>query len=117
MSDSSPPPKTPDAPSDVLLLHSPTADGEGMRVLRARDGRIEEGELRPLKEGKPVVSGEVVRLTPRTESPAICDVAVQYRAPSAAAPAHKGPALVTSNEYRDHWDGIFGTAPAPTLLN
>ena len=43
--------------------------------------------------------------------------AVQYRAPSAAAPSHKGPALVTSNEYRDHWDGIFGTAPAPTLLN
>ena len=111
MSDAPPPPKDSAPATDVLLLHSPTADGEGVRVVRAREGHLELGEVRPLKEGAPIVSGEVVHLTSRTDHPELCDVRVQYKAPErrhdAATPAHKGPALVNSGAYRDHWDGIF----------
>jgi len=70
-------PKDESKPQDVVLLHSPTEDGEGIRVLRARQQHdesaraneeaacvVEVGEVRPLKEGKPI-SGEVVRLKPR----------------------------------------------------
>jgi hypothetical protein len=120
MSDAPPPPKDSAPATDVLLLHSPTADGEGVRVVRARDGHVELGEVRPLKEGAPIVSGEVVELTSRTENPSLCDVRVQYKAPprasDASAPAHKGPALVNSGAYRDHWDGIF-RKKAPSTAN
>lgn len=122
MSSDAPPPETGEAP-DVVLLHSPTPDGEGVRVIRAREGRLETGEVRPVKEGKSLHGGEIVSLTPRTETPAICDVKVQYQAP-ARPPAiasdsrpHKGPALVNSSEYRDRWEDIFGTANADRTLN
>lgn len=126
MSSDAPPPETGEAP-DVVLLHSPTPDGEGVRVLRAREGRLEAGEVRPMKEGQPIQSGELVTLTPRSESPAVCDVKVQYKAPSAKAPksesqgtaalARKGPALVNSSAYRDRWDEIFGATKTNGTLN
>ena len=50
---------------DVVLMHAPTADGEGAQVLRARPGRIEAGEVRPMREGKPLSGVEVVSLTQR----------------------------------------------------
>jgi hypothetical protein len=123
MRDDAPPPEDGEAP-DVVLLHSPTADGEGVRVLRAREGRLEAGEVRPVKEGQPLVSGELVTLTPREEAPALCDVKVQFAAPTreaAANPApaalpHKGPALVNSQDYRERWDAIFG-ATKPHSVN
>ncbi len=122
MRDDAPPPEDGEAP-DVVLLHSPTPDGEGVRVLRAREGRLEAGEVRPMKEGQPIVGGELVTLTPRAETPALCDVKVQYAAPKPEAkpeamPAlpHKGPALVNSQDYRDRWEAIFG-AEKPRALN
>jgi hypothetical protein len=91
---------------DVVLLHGPTEDGEGARVLRARRGAVEAGEVRPLKEGKPLGEGEVVTLHPRPGAPCVCDVKVDY------APAPKrgssGPPQVASSAYRDHWERIFG---------
>ena len=122
MSSDAPPPETGEAP-DVVLLHSPTPDGEGVRVIRAREGRVEAGEVRPVKEGQPISAGELVTLTPRSESPALCDVSVHYKAPTAttskpaAALPHKGPALVNSSEYRDHWDAIFGASKSGGTLN
>lgn len=126
MSSEAPPPETGEAP-DVVLLHSPTPDGEGVRVLRAREGRIEAGEVRPMKEGQPLHAGELVTLTPRNETPALCDVKVQYKAPNAAtttassdasaALSHKGPALVNSSAYRDRWEEIFGAAKTDRSLN
>jgi hypothetical protein len=122
MSSDAPPPETGEAP-DVVLLHSPTPDGEGVRVLRAREGRLEAGEVRPMKEGQPIQSGELVTLTPRSESPAVCDVKVQYKAPTsapekpAAALTHKGPALVNSSEYRARWEDIFGAPKTSGTLN
>ena len=102
------PPPAPEAPlppkSDVVVLGPPTADGGGVHVLRARNEQIEAGELRTIKEGRPLV-GEIVSLEPRPDNPRICDVKASYRA---SADAKKGPAQVATQEYRDNWDEVFG---------
>src|SRR5687767_7563831 len=90
--------------SDVVVLGPPTADGSGVHVLRAREERIETGELRNVEEGRPI-SGEIVTLAPRKENPRICDVKDSYRAP--AEPQQKGPAQVATQAYRDNWDEVF----------
>jgi hypothetical protein len=117
MSDDAPPKRdgtsTPDKPAessskDVVLLGPPTADGAGVHVLRAREERVEAGELRALQEGKPVV-GEIVSLKPRPENPRICDVEQSY-APGVGK--KKGPAQVANDRYRDNWDEIFGKSKA-----
>lgn len=127
MSDAPEKPKT-----DVVLLGPPTGDGEGVHVLRAREDRIEAGEVRPMKDGAPI-HGEVVKLTPREGAPGVCDVEVSYAPPSSAraasAPSHgargKGPPKVATNGYREGWDEIFGkragaqttSAPQKRVLN
>jgi hypothetical protein len=106
---------------DVLLLHGPTEDGEGARVLRARGERLEAGEVRPMREGAPLAPrSEVVRLTPRRESPALFDVHVEHQVPAASAgpprPTTKaGPPQVATREYRESWERTFGTRRAKTL--
>lgn len=90
---------------DVVFLHSATPDGQGLRVIRAREGRLEAGEVRPLKEGQPLSGGDVVRLHPRKDNPRICDVDVQYSMPTVG---HAGPARVSTQAFRDNWDTIFG---------
>ena len=70
----------PKAPkTDVILPIAATEDGKGLHVLRAREDRVEAGEMRPVKDGQPI-TGELVRLTPREDSPALCDVEVLHRA-------------------------------------
>jgi hypothetical protein len=93
--------------TDVVLLGPPTPDGEGVRVLRAREERVEAGEFRALKEGKPI-TGEVVSLEPRKENPRVCDVR------SSVAVPKKGPAQVASERYRENWDQVF-SAPNRAL--
>ena len=102
---------------DVVLLGPKTADGAGVHVLRAREEKIEVGELRPLEEGRPIV-GEIVTLAPRKDNPRLCDVTDSYRAPAltstpALAAAQKGPAKVATEAYREGWDEIFGKKPSP----
>jgi hypothetical protein len=101
--------------SDVALVYAPTADGAGARVLRTRNGAVEAGEVRPVKEGQPINSGEVVRLSPRQEAPFLFDVEVLHQRPTetpqpaeAAPPALGRPAQVATDEYRMNWDRIFG---------
>jgi hypothetical protein len=122
------PPSTAKKPSkDVVLLGPPTADGAGLHVIRARDERLEAGELRALEEGKPIV-GEIVTLKPREENGRVCDVTDSYTPPpptpahaanTEAQLAHKGPAKVASPAYREGWDEIFGAkkTPPPSSLN
>jgi hypothetical protein len=104
------------------VLGPPTADGAGVHVLRARNERLEAGELRALAEGKPVV-GEVVTLEPRKDDPRICDVRDSWRPPagtivkSSSPPSKKGPAQVASDAYREHWDEIFGKTGGGGALN
>jgi hypothetical protein len=115
----------PDDPSaaveDVVLLHGPTEDGEGARVLRARGERFEAGEVRPMREGAPLAPrSEVVRLTPRRESPALFDVHVEHEVPPVPAetsrPTSKaGPPQVATREYRESWERTFGPRRAKAL--
>ena len=115
----------PKAPKDVVLPFAPTEDGKGVRVLRAREDRVEAGELRPVADGQPL-HGELVRLTPREDSPALCDVEVLHD-PKAPARAVDGPreaaqlpgkrtrpAQVATDTYRDHWTQIFGERSPPS---
>jgi hypothetical protein len=117
MSDEAPKPAKPATGSDVLLLHSPTEDGEGVRVLRAREDRLEAGEVRPLKDGRPLATGgEIVKLAPRAQAPQVCDVEVLSKVePGWTAGADRsGPAQVATTAYRESWDRIFGE---PKTLN
>jgi hypothetical protein len=111
--------------SDVALIHGPTADGEGLRILRARDNRLEIGAIRPLRDGAPI-TGEVVTLRPRPSFPALCDVDVSYK-PAAVpsdreerrvAVSHHGPAQMATDDYRKNWDAIWsGPASKEKLFN
>jgi hypothetical protein len=84
-------------------------------VLRAREDRIEAGEVRPVKQGAPLHSGtEIVKLSPRADAPQVCDVEVTY-APPVTGKRGKGPAQVASSSYREGWDEIFGKRDTPSL--
>jgi LmbE family N-acetylglucosaminyl deacetylase len=104
-------PKHEDAPFDVLMMHGATEDGGGAKVLRARPGRLDAGEVRPLKEGRPI-SGEVVRLERRQDAPALFDVHVEHEVKQhelKAAKTQVGPAQVATEAYRESWERIFGS--------
>lgn len=120
-------------PTDVVLIHGVTDDGQGLRVLRARDERVELGQVRPLQEGKPL-SGDIVKLKPRPESPFLCDVETELELPEAAKPTfrrastetqgdgapearRKGPARVSSAAYRQNWDAIWSSTKKSELSN
>jgi hypothetical protein len=98
---------------DVVVVHGTTVDGEGARVLRARPGHIEAGEVRPVRDGQPLTpGGEVVRLVERSGAPCIYDVKVDYRVPN-AAPASRtggGPPQVSTQAYRESWERTFAPA-------
>ena len=96
---------------DVALIHGRTADGEGLRILRQREERLELGEVRPLKEGRPI-QGEVVSLKPRPNFPLLCDVSVELEAREAPSPRREperksGPAQVATDTYRENWEAVF----------
>jgi hypothetical protein len=103
---------------DVVLMHGLTDDGEGARVLRARPGRIDSGEVRPMREGRALVAGaEVVRLERREDAPALFDVHVECAIPSApgsraTASAQSGPPQIATREYRENWELTFGARRA-----
>jgi hypothetical protein len=105
-----------DAKFDVVMVAGKTQDGEGAQVLRARPGRVEAGEVRPMKDGRPLGSGEVVRLEQRKDAPALYDVHVEHVTKAAETrTAHGGPAQVATDEYRASWDRTFG--PSTKSLN
>ncbi|MDP9001359.1 MAG: hypothetical protein M3O46_14755 [Myxococcota bacterium] len=106
---------------DVVLIHGPTEDGEGARVLRARPGRVDTGEVRPMREGRPVTAGgEVVRLERRGDEPALFDVRVEYVIPGCnqsakTTAADGGPPQVATPAYRENWELTFGPSRDTTL--
>jgi len=103
--DPAPPPK-----QDVVFVHSPAEAGEGYRVIRKRDETIEVGEIRAVKEGKPL-HGDLVKLTQRKEHERLFDVEVLASREETKQPAalgHAGPAQVASEAYRANWEAIFG---------
>jgi hypothetical protein len=123
MSESEPPDRAPagepPAPKDdVVYVHGPADGGEGMRVIRKRQATLELGEIRPVKEGRPL-AGELVKLKQRQESERLFDVEVLASREEIAemtGRAHAGPAQVATDAYRANWDAIFGS-PKPQLPN
>lgn len=111
MSDSKDPKETP-KDHDVVLLHSPTEDGEGVRALRSRPGRLDVTEIRQMEEGKPLDrSADVVSLHPREDAPALCDVEVHHEHRLESEPSttpHAGPPRVSNDTYRQNWERVFG---------
>lgn len=123
MSDSDDPkPEVP--PRDLALVGGPTEHGDGVTILRLRDGQAEIGELRAAEPGRPIL-GESVRLHARAEHPRLFEVETLARGPLArrlrpegeaaearstpTSPARsKGPARVASDAYRTGWESIFG---------
>jgi hypothetical protein len=101
---SSKPEPKPESP-DFVVIRGRTEDGEGLGVLRCREGRVEAGAVHPLREGK-AIHGEVVRLHPHQQCPLVCDVEVQVEAPKQERQSD-GPAQVASDAYRRNWDRIF----------
>jgi hypothetical protein len=101
--------------SDVVLLTGPTEDGEGIKVVRAREERIEAGEVRPLKDGKPLGAGEIVKLAPRPGTPRVCDVEVLTKV--GREERGSGPPQVATSAYRESWERIFGGTDEPRALN
>ena len=96
---------------DVVLIYGRSEDGHAYEVLRQRGGGLEAGTMRTLDEGKPI-HGEVVRLKPREESPALFDVEVHHD-----ARAHTGPAKVATDEYRKGWESIWAKPHPDRTLN
>lgn len=93
---------------DIAFLHSATEDGQGTRILRLRKGRVEAAEVRPVKEGQPINTQELVRLHPRETMPQVCDVEVLHAPPDEPEVSEQsGPARVSSKAYRENWDRIF----------
>jgi hypothetical protein len=116
MADGGPKQKPESAESfDVVMIHGKTDDGGGAKVLRARPGRLDAGEVRPMQDGKPLGSGEIVRLERRQrdqgsdDAPALFDVHVEHtlETPASVRTTDK-PAQVATREYRESWERTFG---------
>jgi hypothetical protein len=103
-------PGKPEKKDDVLFVHTPLPGGDGYRVLRKRDETLQLGEIRTMKEGRPI-HGEVVKLKPREGEERLFDVEVLAEAPSPPADGRKGPAQVATNAYRTNWESIFARLP------
>lgn len=99
-------------PTDVALLYAPTDDQKGARIIRAREGVLETGEVRPVPEGRALTGQELVRLRPHEKFPALCDVETLHAAEKTDRAS--GPAQVATDDYRRNWEQIFGGKPAKT---
>ncbi|MGK4005811.1 hypothetical protein WMF31_24510 [Sorangium sp. So ce1036] len=106
----------PAASQDVVFIHGPVEQGEGFRVIRSREDRIEIGELRPTEHGRPL-TGDLVKLTQRPEHGRLFDVEVLVPAPHAAEARRAGPAQVATDTYRSNWEAIFGRREENKLTN
>jgi hypothetical protein len=100
---------------DLALVFGSADDGDGLKIVRQRRGstNLEAGMLRPLQSGR-AISGEVVHLEPRRESPLLFDVETDEELSTAggagagARTDHAGPPQVASDDYRRGWDAIWG---------
>lgn len=102
--------KKQDQAEDIVLIQGPTEDGQGVRALRSRPGRLDMTELRAAKKDESSDDLEIVRLHPRKNAPLVCDVTVV----SSPLVSHSGPPRVTSVTYRRRWDSVFGVSGKKT---
>src|SRR5262245_46487697 len=100
------------ASPDVALLYAPTDDGHGARVIRARDGALEAGEVRPVRDGQPINHGELVRLSPRSDAPCVCDVETLHPRPTVPIADDPGAPGEHPKGWKSHPSGCSEAAPA-----
>ena len=96
-----------DEGEDVVLVQGENERGDACHVVRKRKGRLELGELRAVKEGRPLY-GELVKLTRREEHERLFDVEVLAKAPEPEPAKRGGPAQIATDAYRRNWEAIFG---------
>jgi len=100
---------------DVLFAYGKTEAGDGYRVVRSRENRLEIGELRELSQHKPI-HGDLVKLSPVEGVDKLYDVEVLLE--SAKTRTTTGPPRVSNALYRERWEDIFGGEPSdPSELN
>ena len=102
---------TPADAKDVVMIHSPHDDGQGYNVLRMREGSLELGAIRNIREGAPI-HGDVVSLSQRKENERLYNVETLVKTPRAPEAPRHGPAQVATEKYRTNWDSIFGKLPS-----
>jgi len=85
---------------DVVMVAGQTPDGAGAHVVRARPGRIEAGQVRPMKDGQPLTGGEVVRLEQRTDVPHLYDVKVEHTVAGAGTSDAPGDRRAAGEAHR-----------------
>ena len=98
---------------DQLFVHGLSEGGRVAHVIRTRADRLEAGMLRPVEEGRPI-SGDLVELRRRAESPLLFDVIDKYRSPVSRASKRKrraGPPQVATRAYETGWEAIWGGEP------
>lgn len=95
---------------DIALVHGPTEDGEGAKILRYRDGELSAGEVRPLREGQSIHDRELVRLKPVAGGP-VCEVEVVHTTADRSRQG-SGPARVSNDAYRRNWSQVFSRPKA-----
>ncbi len=76
-------------------------------VRHCSDCSTETGFVKRVQEGEPLYDGAML-LEPRPEEPGAFNVRGTYRSGQSD---RSGPPKVTTNEYRDGWDRIFGSTP------
>ncbi len=77
---------------------------------RGANAEVEFGQVKPLREGKPI-DGEVVSLRARKEVPFIYDVRTVLadpRADDGDRLTSDGPPQVATEAYRKGWEAIWG---------
>jgi hypothetical protein len=86
-----------DVPPDYVIYGPPDEDGN-QQCLRHTNGQIENGQLRPFDGFENAPDGaEVLRI--KSVAPSLGIITESYK---------PGPAMVSSDAYRDGWDNIFG---------
>lgn len=83
--------------------------------MRAHQGELQTGELRPLAEGRSLCGQELVRMRPRSELPMLFDVEVIHPAERPMRDT-VGPAQVASDRYRRNWEETFAPRKASGQL-
>jgi hypothetical protein len=95
---------------DRMLLGPDLGDGARPCVRHLPDHSIQTGFVKPLVDGQPINGFDEVFAARYDPQHGDYEVKSLYSQPQTgvAQATHKGPAKVTSNEYRAGYDRIFG---------
>lgn len=101
---------------DFILLGPKNDDGSIICMRHKADHTTQIGTIAPVKNGEPIQPGQQIVQLKQGDGPGL-DVEVLYGGEPEemhSVPvkmSHKGPAMVTTPEFRRNYDRIFGTKP------